>query len=220
MNWMRSLVGVLLLCVSQHYAQADFLKDFPQLSDLTFREPGSPMRLGLSVTPVGIMKDKTFLAMSPLQVHWYSDFADWEVFSVWLGVSNARNKYADSRSFIARSVPKFRVLENLSLGPIVGYELVTFPEATSKIYKGRFFTPQEEPFSSRGWVYGGMLSLTFPMGSNVLRVSPMYMVRTYPHKSLKDGWAFYYTNPDLQTDAAIEELAPESLVAIELGIML
>ncbi len=200
-------------------SQADFLSDSPKLSELTFKEPESPLRLGLGITPVGIMKDKTYLGASLIQAHWFSSWLDWEIGSIWIGFSNARNTYADSRSLMARTSPKLRILENLSLGPVGGYELVTFPDAHRKIFKGRFFTP-EEPFSSRGWVYGGMLSLTFKAAGGVMRVSPLYLVRTYPYKSLSAGWQNYFTNPELQTAAFIEELAPESIVAIEMGIML
>ncbi len=219
MIYFRSSLAFLCLFGAAPIARAEFLKDFPQLNELTFREPASPIRLGAGIVPIGIMKDKTFIGFSPLQAHWHSNWLDWEIASFWIGLSNARNTYADSRSFFARTVPKFRLLERVSIGVIAGYELITYPEIGSKIYKGRWFTP-EEPFSSRGTVYGGMISLTFPMGKQMLRVSPLYLVRTYPYKTLKNGWSYIYTHPDVQTDAAIEELAPESLVAIELGIML
>lgn len=215
----RSLLALLCVCGTTSQARAEFLEDFPQLNELVFKEPVSPIRLGASVVPIGIMKDKTFLGFSPLQAHWKSGWLDWEIASCWIGISNARNKYADSRSFFARTVPKFRILESLSIGPVVGYELITYPEIGSKIYKGRWFTPAE-PFSSRGVAYGGMISLSFPMGKQTLRISPMYLARTYPYKSLKNGWAYIYTHPEVQTDAAVEELAPESLIAIEIGIML
>lgn len=221
---LRVTLLALVASLGSSRARADFLEDFPHLKKLAYSEPPSPVRLGFGVTPVGIMKDKNYLGFSLLQAHWLSRWIDWELAGFSFGVSNARNRYADSRSFFARTAPKFRPLENLSIGAVVGYELITFPNAKSKVHKelpskAGVSTP-EEPFSSKGLVYGGIMSLLVNTSIGTIRVSPLYLVRTYPHKKLENGWRYIFTNAELSSDAAVEELAPESLVAIELGFML
>lgn len=223
-NILRATLMASVILGSASSAQADFLDDFPHLKKLQYGEPSSPVRLGFGVTPVGIMKDKNYLGFSLLQAHWLSRWVDWELAGFSFGVSNARNSYADSRSFIARTVPKFRPLENLSFGAVLGYELITFPNAKSKVHKelpskAGVSTP-EEPFSSKGLVYGGIMSLLVNTSFGTIRVSPLYLVRTYPHKELDDGWRYIFTNAELMSDEAVEELAPESVVAIELGFTL
>lgn len=208
-----------LLLLVPTVAQAAFLEDFPGLRQYLFSEPESPMKLGMSFTPVGITKNKTYFGASLFQFHYMSEWIDWEIAGVGIGMSSARNKVAETREFTVRTVPKIRVLDNMSFGLLGGYELVSFPNVKSRMRKNNFATP-EESFSSRGWIYGAAMAISFKSESVIFRVSPSYWIQTYPHEKIADDWKYYFLNPELQAATEREQLKADSVLAIELGILI
>jgi hypothetical protein len=213
------LAGLLIATAALADERAGFLESFPELRPLVFEEPSSPMRLGIGGSPLGIMKHKVFMSASFFQAHWIDRRLDAELVNLSFGMTQARSSYAASQHFTARTVPKIRVNEVFSVGPLLGYEWVSFPDEDARLMKNRWHTPWE-PFSSRGMIYGALLAETFPWGKHQIRVSQVYYQQTYPTTDAGDGWKSHYASDELEADPEKEEIKADQVFGIEFAVLL
>ena len=182
-------------------AASPFLNAFPQLKPYVYEEPPSGFYLGVGLSPVGLLKDRFMLTLDMFQLHWMNDKWDVEILNAAYSVTRAQSSAVQSTQFTARSTVKYRFFKNFSVGPLVGYEFVSFPNITAQLQKGNLFSPSE-PFSSRGWIYGGMLTETFKMGggSYLLQINELAYKQTYSTSQTAEGWNYYYNDATIRND--------------------
>src|SRR6185437_11023470 len=125
-----------------------FLEKYPHLRDNVYQEPDSHFYLGLSAGG-GLVQSRMYFSANFFQAHYISDQWDLELFSATYGQTTAQPSYAQSHNFVFRTVPKYRWNDFLSIGVLLGYEFVSFPNVSSTIYKNTQET-LPEPFSSSG----------------------------------------------------------------------
>jgi len=206
------LLLMLLLLIQVSRAQSDapppgisgppsIVETFPHLKDLTFKEPRSDFYLGFGITPVGVLKGRMLFGIDFFQIHWIRDFWDIEILNASYGISNGQPSYLSSRHFTFRSSPKIRFFKMFSVGPILGYEFVSFPEINSRLIKAPWTTPNWEPFSSKGIIYGVGLSQTFNIwGDYILKFNESYIKQTYSTEKTEDEWDYLYEERAIRND--------------------
>jgi hypothetical protein len=180
---------------------SSFLGSFPQLKDYVYQEPSSGFYLGFGASPIGLLKDRFMISANVFELHWIRDRWDIDILKFSFGFTRAQSSSVQSTQFTFRAAPKYRLFGNVSIGPLIGYELVSFPNITSKLQKDVNFTPFSEPFSSRGFVYGGEVSQTWKIGqSYLLQVSEVVYKQTYSTKQTAEGWNHIYDDAALRKD--------------------
>ena len=181
-------------------ATSPFLNAFPQLKPYVYEEPPSGFYLGVGLSPVGMLKDRFMLTLDMFQLHWMNEKWDVEILNASYSVTRAQSAAVQSTQFTARASAKYRFFKNFSVGPLIGYEFVSFPNITAQLRKGNLFSPSE-PFSSRGIIYGGMLTETFTMGKGyLLQINELAYKQTYSTTQTAEGWNYYYNDASIRND--------------------
>ncbi|PWU19021.1 MAG: hypothetical protein C5B49_06405 [Bdellovibrio sp.] len=186
-----------------HEPDVPFLESFPQLKDYIYQEPASKFYLGLGGSPLGILKDREMFTVNFFQFHYFGESWDFEIFNASFGFTHAQNATFQANYFTFRTTPKYRISEIFSIGPILGFEFVSFPNIGSHLNNGQLET-KEEPFSSRGAIAGVMLTETFKMGQkNLLQISQLAFKETYSTTQSPDHWHYIYDESSLNADPTL-----------------
>lgn len=191
---------------------------YPHLADLTFKEPRSNFYLGFGLAPIGVLHGRTMFAINFFQLHWIRDYWDVEIMNASYGVTLAQPSYLESRHFQFRFSPKMRFFKMLSVGPLFGYEFVSFPGINTKIFKAPYGSQNYEPFSSKGPMYGAMLSETFTIWTDyILKLNQAYIFQTYSTQKTEDGWDYLYEKREIRTDKS--SIEADTIILFELSLL-
>ena len=181
-------------------AHASFVDEYPELKRHLYAEPKSNFYIGLGVGAVGFVENRAIHSLSVFQLHYINGAADLELLNLGLAVSSfGKDPLSTSRHFLLRASPKLRLFEFLSIGPVVGFEWVSFPNASVVLAKGGFGTPPEA-FSSNGLVYGLMVSQTIKLGDHQLRLNQLLYKQTYRADQTENGWVYQFEDGALAAD--------------------
>lgn len=200
-------------------SDASIVEEYPSLQNYVFEEPRSGVHIGAGLSPFGMMRDNLSLGASLFQFHWITSRLDWEVFSAAFTMSLASSDdVSKSTNFTFRTAPKYRINDTFSIGPMIGYEFVSFPNLSSQIFNGTLATPAE-PFSSRGMVYGGILSETFPLNRDFkFKMNQVVYRETYSTTNANsDGWIYRYGTPALNQDQG--PIDPGTVFMLEFSVL-
>lgn len=194
------MVFVFLLLSAFHAQGSTITETYPHLKDYTFKEPKSPYYLGFGITPIGTVKNRFMFAANFFQVHWVKDRYDLELFNASYGFTNAQPSSIQSTHFTFRTAPKYKVLQSFSVGPILGYEFVSYPQINARLYANGLSTPSE-PFSSRGFIYGAMVSENLDYKQDyILKLNQVIYNQTYSTEKTDLNWLYLYDRTDLRRD--------------------
>lgn len=196
---------VLLSMTSNAFAQSQpaqsFLSTYPQLQPYVYQEPKSGFFLGLGISPVGILRDRMMFTANFFELHWIEDRYDVELLNASYAFTRAQTSEFQSTHFTFRASPKYRVIGPISVGPILGYEYVSFPSIGARIFQGGKMSEDSEPFSSGGWIYGLMVSETFKSGTDYLfKINELAYQETYSTTQTSRGWTYIYDDQQIQKD--------------------
>jgi len=192
----RFVLVAAVILVPSAGAQSNFLKEYTDLDQFVFREPSSQFYLGVGISPLSFVNQKLALGMSAFQAHYITPRWDITLLNAMFQFAFGGQEQASSRHYLMRSSVKLRLSSFLSVGPLVGYEVLSFPQVLSSMRKGVKAT-KFEPFSSRGLVYGAELSQLFRLdGDRMIRLSQFIVKQTYRTTKTPEGWEYDFTNPD------------------------
>lgn len=203
--------------------KAVFLEEFPHLKQHLFSEPDTHLRLGVGVSPVQIMKNQEGLSANLLEIHWTKDWLDWELFTVSYGRTLSSEPTSQINAFTFRTIPKYRVSKVLSIGPLVGFQLISFPNVTAKLKKTMLdhstpSSPEFEPLSVRGVIFGAAASETFDFGTHyVLKVSQIVYKQDYDPTGTKNGWTYYFSDDALNSSTDL--ISPGMVFLFEVSVL-
>jgi hypothetical protein len=198
--------------------ETSLTKQYPALGNYVFDEPASRVLIGFGIGPFGIIRNNMAFSANLFQFHWVNPWLDWEVFSVSYAMTLNTSDPTASKQFTFRTIPKYRINSTFSIGPLLGYELVTFPNLGSQIYNGTLATPQES-FSSRGLVYGGAVSETFPLNKDLkIKLNELVYQETYSTTNApENGWSYRYSTPGLNQNQG--PINPGTVFLLEFSIL-
>ena len=214
-----------LAAVSSHAGETtaikpdeDITQKFPHLNQYLFRETDTKIRFGFGIAPIEILKRRVAVSLSILQIHYITPTIDWELLNGSYGSTISGEANTKVNSFAFRTVPKLRLTETFSLGPMIGYEYVRFPDVKARQYRGNYFTP-EEPLSSRGLIYGGCASqIIKTKGNSLIRLNQLVYKQTYDvSKTSNQGWSYYYSDNALNLDPS--PIAAGIVFALEVSFL-
>lgn len=189
-------LGVL----SARPARANIVQNYPNLKKYLFEEESSAFYLGFGISPLSVLNNRVYFTANIFQLQWLNRTWDLELLSASFGFTVGREDYSNSRHFTFRSSPKWRINELISIGPLLGFEFVSFPSLQARFFKDGLFSPSE-PFSSRGIIYGLSLSETFRFGDDYfLKLNQNIYQQTYSTTETSDGWTYLYDRADIQAD--------------------
>lgn len=185
-----------LLANAQTNKSTLFLEEFPHLKKDLYEEPDNRLRFGFGLIPVQFMKNKAGVGVNIIQIHWMPRFIDWEVLGVSYSATVSGEPVSQINLFTFKTSPKIKITENISIGPVFGQEFVSFPLIKARLYKEVLFTP-EEAFSTRGPLFGLVLSETFKLGEKyMIKVNQMAYRQNYKTDGTNSGWKYYYTSDE------------------------
>ncbi|OFZ13411.1 MAG: hypothetical protein A2Z20_08390 [Bdellovibrionales bacterium RBG_16_40_8] len=195
-----------------------FLENYSHLRDYMFNEPNSGLYFGFGVSPIGMLSDRVIFSINFFQLHYINSPWDIEIFNASYGFTRTGDSELQSNHFVFRTSPKYSVTKKISLGPLIGYEMVSFQNIEAKLRKGAHVTPEWEPFSSSGLIYGVMVSQTYLYKKDYLiRVNEVVYKQTYSTTKSEYDWSYWYRNDKLQSDSSRIEGA--IVIAAELSIL-
>ncbi len=195
-----------------------FLKQYPHLRDNVYQEPDAHFRFGLSAGLLGLVASRQIFSGNFFQVHYITERLDIEGFSVSYAQTTARPSGIRSVHFVFRSVPKYRLTRAVSIGPLLGYEFVSFPDVSAVLLSPQSKVTQPEPFSTAGFIYGLSIAETFKLESGLeIRLTQVGYKETYSVTDAAQGWSYLYASRDLRTDSS--PLAAGSVILLEAGIL-
>jgi hypothetical protein len=213
--------SLLIFCcvqVSASNGPPSITETMPHLIDLTFKEPKSSFYVGFGLTPVAVLRGRMLYGINFFQLHWIRDMWDIEILNASYGIANAQPVYLSSRHFMFRSSPKIRFFKMMSIGPVFGYEFVSFPEVDAKIYKAPWQTPNFEPFSSKGPIYGVMVSQTFSIWTDyILKVNEAFIKQTYSTDKTDEGWEYLYDKREIRNNKSA--LEADTVMMLEFSLL-
>lgn len=179
-----------------------FLEKYPHLQQNLYTEPNSNLYLGLSVGILGVLENRMIFSANFFQLHYITPYWDNEILSISYGTTTANPSYVQSNHFIFRTVPKIRLGKTFSIGPLFGYEYVSFPDITAELYNNGLNT-YPEPFSSYGWIYGLGASENFDSDKSYkLKVTEVVYQETYSTQKAGRGWSYEYDMMSLNLNTA------------------
>lgn len=203
MKKMASLLLFLMpvLCLAQPSPRDDaFLKTYPHLKQYVYEEPKSNFYLGMGLSPVGLLRDRFMFAASLFEVHWIESNWDIEMLNATYGFTRAQASNLQSTHFTLYTLPKYRIFGSFSVGPMLGYESVTFPGVSSELYNNGLNT-KPQPFSSRGFIYGVGASQNIGLnGGYLMKVSEVIYKETYSTEHTPQNWRYIYMDKSVQAD--------------------
>jgi hypothetical protein len=195
-----------------------FLQEFSHLKPYIYEEPPTGLFLGVGVSPIGILADKFMFTLNFFELHWIKDRYDIEIFNAAYAFTKAQSSEFQSTHFTFRASPKYRVFGHFSIGPLLGYELISFSGIGTKIMRTPYITSNYEPFSSRGWIYGAEASQTFTYGKDYrIKVNALVYNETYSTKQTAQGWDYRFEDQLVQTDNS--KIAAGTVTMFELSFL-
>lgn len=195
-------------------AGTSFLDTFPALKNYVYEEPASGFYLGLGLSPIGLLRNQFMFTGNFFELHWIKDNYDIEILNAAYSSTRGQSSEFQSTHFTFRAAPKYKFFGPISAGPLVGYELVSFPGVGARIYRAPYIEPNSEPFSSRGWIYGGEISETFTYGKGyILKFNELFYQETYSVTSTIDGWDYRFDDQTVQNDRT--NIAPGFVIMFE-----
>jgi hypothetical protein len=198
----RLLVLLLAALGGPAATASSFIEDHADLKKYLFEEPQSNIYLAFGVSPLTILSNRIMVSLDAFQVHLLTRRWDWEIFGASFGFGISNNSLTNSRQVILRTFPKLRLGSFFSVGPLVGFQYVGFPNVGTKIIKGTLASPNFEPFSSTGYLYGGGASETFKLGEGyILKLNQVIYQETYSTTTTSDGWSYLYQDSGLENDS-------------------
>lgn len=185
---------------SQPPAAPTFLDENPTLQKFVYREPETHFYFGFGASPITVFHNRFGFAVSVFQIHFMSPLLDWEIFNASFGFTLADQNGIAGRTYTFRTVPKWRLGRTLSIGPLLGYEFVSFPSVTAYLEKG-LFTPVSYPFSASGPIYGFAISENFDAGTQYkFKINELAYRQNYSTTGTSNGWKYYYDQTSLNAD--------------------
>jgi|GEM_PF-1749868 len=214
------------------------IKNFPALKKFLFKAPESNFHLGFGISPIGLAGEKFLPSISLFQFHYISKSWDFEVFSASLGRYFSSNEFATGAyTFLARSSPKFKVMRkmfgvmDLSIGPMVGLELIRFNNidvALREVSSGQQ-TDIKTPFklSEYSFIFGVNLSQTFDLASGKkFKITESFYKQGYDVKNTGDGFEYVAIDPEtltatqtLSDPAVLQEIEKATVMMIEFSYL-
>ena len=135
------------------------------------------------------------------ELHWMKGNFDIEILNASYSMTRGQSSEFQSTQFTFRTAPKYKIFGPMSIGPLFGYELINFPGVGARIYRAPYIEPNSEPFSSRGWIYGGVASETFQYGKGyLLKIDELFYQETYSDTSTVNGWDYRFDDQAVQLD--------------------
>lgn len=199
----------------------------PALNKYLFEESPSRFTVGFGVTPVSLMKDKFYFGLNVFQVHWMSESVDWQILSAGVGFGFAQTGEARSRHASLRTAPMLRLMDFLSVGPVLGYEVLVFPNLQAKLRQDIAVLPlqsEPEPFSTHGIVLGVMASQRLPLeDGRTVRFSQILARQSYfTNRARREGWVYNFapgnaTSPDFRE--APDSIRPSLTLTLEVSLL-
>ena len=219
MKWILRLLWLASLTLSMS-ARGDFLAEFPGLTQFVHREPRSQFYFGFGVSPVGIVDNRIIHSFSAFQCHYIDGLLDFEMFNATIALSSvSKEGFSSSRQLAFRSSPKLLLFGFLSVGPLLGYEYVSFPDVTSRLVKGSFATPYE-PFSGQGLVYGAVVSQSFDFGDAYkIKLTQSLYRQTYDTHQTGTGWTHQFERRELEMDPDRTLIKPSLVFQLEVAFL-
>jgi len=200
---MIRIIGFVLLLGSLTVdlaSASSIVETYPDLKEQLFKEPKSAYYLGFGLTPLGTVKSRFIFAANFFQVHWIRDRYDIEILNASYAVTTAQPSYVQYDSFTFRTSPKYKVLQNFSVGPLLGYEFVSYPQINARLYKNGYSSPSE-PFSSKGVIYGVMVSENITYKENYfIKLNQVLYNETYSTEKTDQDWLYLYDRSELRKD--------------------
>ena len=194
-----------------------FLENYPGLQKYLYRERESKVYFGLGFNPLILVNNRLGLGLSIFQVHWLGDPWEVEWFNASIGTTFSQKSYAKDEYFLFRFAPMYRILKNISFGPLLGLEFVSFGNLGAQLNKDHLFTPKSN-FSTFGFVYGVEASESFAYGkSNQIKVSEFVYKETYNQIGTRNGWTYAFDQPDLNADSSA--IAPSTVFGLEISFL-
>lgn len=208
----------LFLFMSLAHAET-VLETYPGLQKFVSTERTSNVYFGFGLNPVNFVGSKIGFSASVFQVHYIKNKWDLELFNGSFGAAFGK-QYGNEQFFLIRTAPKYRVVKNISVGPVLGMEFVHFPDVQAELYKNGNFTKPFD-FSTVGAVYGLTISDVIEMGgagkSSLLRISGTLMKENYSVVGTNNGWQYYYMANYLNGDSS--PIAPSTVFLLELSYL-
>jgi len=197
--------------------EQSFLEKYPHLKQNLYKEPSSNIYLGFSAGLVGVLSNRMLFTANVFQIHYLTHFWDNEILSISYGVTTGNPTYIQSSHFIFRTIPKYRINRMLSLGPLLGYEFVSFPQITGVLeYKGLATEP--EPFSSSGVIYGVGVSENIDTDKSYkIKINQLIYQQTYSTDSAGYGWSYLYDLKALRNDTG--PIKAGTVFLLEVGML-
>jgi hypothetical protein len=192
----RAILLLFILFAASSYA--DLLEEFPSLKKYTFREKDSSLYLGFGISPISLLNNQVFFTADIFELHYIRPLFDFELINASFGISLASDSTMNSNHFTFRTSPKYRVTQTISIGPMVGWEFVSFPGITDQLFKNNLSAP-DGPFSSQGLVFGVEANENFSFGPDYFfKMSQLVYKQTYSVTQTGDGWTYLFDRADLQ----------------------
>jgi hypothetical protein len=201
---------------AQSNPNGGILDVYPGLQKFVAKEHASSLYFGFGVSPFTLVNSKIGFGLSLFQLHWMKGAIDWEVFNA--SFSNVFGQtYGNEQIFLLRTVPKFQVFKNVSIGPMLGVEFVHFPDVTDKLTKNNLYSQQFE-FSTLGIAYGGVVSENFPLANNnYVKVNEIVYREGYSANGTNNGWTYYYLQNPLNFDKG--PIAASTVFLLEISFL-
>lgn len=245
---MKNKILIFLLCLSSFVFSADeplnlkankdeklkssTILEYPGLEKFLFEPPKSNFYFGIGAAPVGLVGSKFSFTMNLFQFHYLTDKLDLELISASVGKVFSNSDLADSTTFAIRSVPKINLMKimdtgTLSIGPLVGIELVKFDDVKTRIRKAvpgttQFLTTENSiNLTTVGLTYGVVLSQTFKLKSgNRFKINEFFYKQTYDISKTRFDWEYLFDDSRLDdNDPArgdlISQMEANSVFGIE-----
>jgi hypothetical protein len=232
-NIFLNISSILIICLTLNYTsisikalskdfdymESDFLKENPSLNKFIYKKPHSNIYLGLGITPLAITDNRFILAGSLFQLHYIKNNWDFELFNISVGLNQAEESLYSSYHFIIRTAPKIKIYSNLSLGVILGWEFISFPNVNKKEYKNQYFTPIE-PFSTNGGILGIILTQEFKYyGKYIIQINEFIYREFYSVYEAKYSWKYWFEDDKIEQDPDRKAIAPSFVGGIEISIL-
>lgn len=198
-------------------SEQSFLEKYPHLKQNLAPEPNANLYLGLSVGALGVLNNRMLFSANFFQLHYMTEYWDSEILSISYGATTGSPSYVQSNHFIFRSIPKYRINKLLSVGPLFGYEFVSFPEV-SAVISNDGFQSKPEPFSSAGLIYGLGFSENFSTDKGYqIKVNQVVYQQNYSTQDAGHGWRYLFDLRSLRTDPT--PIKAGMLFLLEVGVL-
>ena len=205
--------------IASENVESEFLKENSSLNKFIYETPHSNIYIGFGLTPLAMTDNRFVFAGSLFQLHYIDDFWDIELFNISLGVNSAEDSTYSSYHFVFRTAPKMRINKSLSVGAIIGWELVSFPEVNKKEYDNGKFTPLE-PFSTSGAILGVILTQEFKYEKKyIFKISGFLYREFYSVDETRYSWKYWFEDERIEQDPDKTAISPSFIGGLELSIL-